>query len=207
MKGKTMQAIRLQRRGVSENVEASLPSGGHLEIALHHGLGAFTYTISHEIDRGEDRPKGRDSRFQKLDCTDTADAIKQVSRRENLTFEPDIEAYMYSNRRAVEIWPYIATDVYWTCASYEPGTNTIRHEPSNVCLIVFRDGEACQYPDDPANRKYMVAIKDACDCYNGSVTAHGEGQERKEWAAWLLGEYIKDRHDGRPVKLTSIARS
>ncbi len=58
-------------------------------------------------------------------------------RETQLQFAPEIEAYMAYRDCELRVYPYLASDVYLCAASYEPETDTIRYDPSNMCLIAL----------------------------------------------------------------------
>ncbi len=208
-----MSKIQLQRQGVAETYNASLPNGDHVQISYHHGGKYFFVDRSY---KGRDK-NGRPGSFREhiqLKASTLSGAVEAAAKRFRVEFDSEIEAYMYSNSGTLRAYPRVATDVYFTVATYEPGTDTIRHEPSNVCLIdfgeeseyKFTDGKASHFSDG-ANRKYQAEIEDAIGNYNSNIAAHGEGDERKEWLAWLVSEYIKKNHKGeKPKRLQSIRR-
>ncbi|RPJ28642.1 MAG: hypothetical protein EHM35_13605 [Planctomycetaceae bacterium] len=203
-------------------VHGSCLSGVYFEIAYHYGGGYWfcQETIKRPNTTRPNWPDICTVRHHQLKASTPEDAIVETGRMMHVEFEPEIEAYMYYNASTYQLYPHLASDVFWTCATYEPGTDTIRHEPTNVCLIVFDDDDhnplphvikgevgARQYPHDGYNRRWTEQIQKALDSYNSNPEAHGKGRERKEWLAWLVGEYIKDVPGEKPVKVARIARS
>lgn len=205
----TGEKIQLRRQGTSKNVNGHLPGGDRIEIYYHNIHKNFQV----KIERTETK-SGITTTIpvHTVKAVETlSEAIAQIEKKFNVLFDPEIEAYCYSGSKTLEIWPHLRNDVYITCATYEPGTDSIRHEPSNICLIVFGNEEngpaAQQYTEDPANQNYTVLVQKAIESYNSNVGAHGRGVERKEWLAWLIGQYIKEIPGEKPIRTQSISRT
>ncbi len=204
-----MEKVQLKRQGVGQTLRAVLPSGEHITIMYHHGKGCWglnRYGI--EVPKG---PRTYDVWTMLPKATGLEEAKIAAGNVLGVAFEDEVEAYCYAGEATLRAYPRIKNDVFLACATYEPGTDTIRHEPSNVCLIVFSEGNhpwghAELYPDDRANLKYSDAVIKACDSYNSNVKAHGLGVERKEWLAWLVSEYIKEMPGQKPKKVRHINR-
>ena len=136
---------------------------------------------------------------------------------EQCGFSADVEAYMcytehYSPKGETGNYPYLDSDVYITCATYEPETDTIRHEPSNRCLVAFGSGTDAVVAFDPGTEPYLPQINSAytefLKDHNQRMTKWGGPLYPKIWMAWLLGEYIKDQCPGEtPVKVRRIERN
>ena len=124
-----------------------------------------------------------------------------------MEFASELEAYCYASAHELTIWPHIATDVYVLACSFEPGSNTIRHEPSNVCLIAFDGPTAARFDIDGAAKPYLAEVAKA---YTEFLRSHNQRMgeyDAKCWLAWLLSEYIKDNHGTQGTKRrTFIAR-
>lgn len=200
--------IQLQRRGTSQTAQGHLESGSHIEIGYHHGLKYWFVEVTDYVETdGYERVAGTD--HIRLNSDSLEEAIIDAEKTLNVEFSPFIEAYCY---------PCTEGDKYITCAVYEPYSNTIRHAITNVCLVVFHNdigtplphvikGEegAEMYQHDPANKKYTKQIIEAIGYYNANVGAHGKGEKRKAWLAWLIGEYIKKTGE-KTVALNDIIK-
>lgn len=223
-----MKTTQLQRQGVSNTVRGWLPSGAYVEIYFHHGKGTYECKTSLEV-KGNNQGTYAWTGHQELSADSLPGAIEETSAILCSPFDPEIEAYCYSGAASLKIWPYIGTDVYITCATYEPGSDTIRHEPTNQCLVTFvkstakikaavrpraawgwgNPWKASLYQHEGNNKepKRAACIKKAIDVYNSHVKAHGLEDERKEWLAWLISAYLKKTPGQKPKRLQSIRRN
>lgn len=147
------------------------------------------------------------------DCT-TRDAAKTSALAHirktvgfDVEFAQNIEAYCYNTAHECRIWPQVAADIYVLACSFEPATNTIRHEPTNVCLIAFDGPTAARFDVDRAAVPYRAQIDEA---YGEFLKSHNQRMgeyDAKCWLAWLLSEYIKGNHaDQRPVRRKYVSR-
>lgn len=126
--------------------------------------------------------------------------------RESVKFSDDIEVYCYHSEAELKLWPKVADDIYICCATYEPATETIRHEPSNVCLIAWND-DLPVFDVDMANSKYREICKEAHDQYEAAHNQRRGRYDARGWLAWLISETIKDCCKGEhPVKRKSVIR-
>jgi len=202
--------VRLQRQGVSETLHGTLPNGNHISIFYHAGLKQWTREIEHTRKDGQTFGK-----TDTIGICNLSQALQATERDLGVKFEPVIEAYMYYSEWMRGQYPHIATDAYITCATYEPGSETIRHEPSNICLVYFEHppleigwNKTAYLYDDAGNLPYREQIKNAITHYNSNVAAHGKGRDRVLWLTWLLGECIKDKcPDQAPILTHSLERA
>jgi hypothetical protein len=120
-------------------------------------------------------------------------------------FSKNVEAYCYNTENEMRIWPHIASDVYVAAAAvYERPTDTIRHVPSNVCLIRWVDGKP-DFDLDAAAKPYRAECEEAHGEFLKSHNQRNADHENKSWLAWLLSEYIKELHPGeKPATLRTI---
>lgn len=130
---------------------------------------------------------------------------ESVKALRNLTgqaygFDDAVEAYAYHTEHELAIWPHIASDVFVTCASYDPDEDVIRHEPDGAILVRFSPLEIA--PGECAE----VAQKAADEYVKSHIQRMGE-LDAKGWFAWLLGEYIKDKLGHDPVRINTVIRS
>jgi len=202
------EEVQLQRQGISHTLRGHMANGDYIIITFYHGSDNPYYFLEIEHTNKKGITTGRHVELK--NATTVEEAISIAALELNCQFNPEIEAYCYSDKISLRTWPYIANDVYITCATYETITDTIRHEPSNICLINFSDNDKMtgkQYKHDPANRKYTEQIKRALEPFNSNVAAHGIGTERKEWLAWLVSQYIRDIAGERPIRTKSISKT
>jgi len=197
---------QLRRQGVSETVNGYTKGGIHVEIGYHHGGKYYFCDATHRAEGTDLRMPTYSTKHMKLKAESMDDAIKESGEKLKIEIDPEIEAYCYSNAKTRELWPRVVDDVYITSATYNAYSDTIRHEPTNVGLIWFgEDGKSeGQQFRDGYNEKWTKQIKNALKSYNSNVEAHGEGVERKEWLAWLVGQYIRELPGEKPMRTQKI---
>jgi hypothetical protein len=214
-----MTQIQLKRQGVSSTVNGTfLPcQHGHswfIEIASYQGVYWFAemnYPNCHEcysVKAGQIAWSNHNTKHATTEAAQ-AEALQAIARRVGapVEFAPDVEAYMYYSAADLRIWPHIASDVYVLACSYEPATNTIRHEPTNVCLIAFEGATEARFDIDRAAEPYRAEIDRVYVEFLKSHNQRAGEYEAKCWLAWLLSEYIKKSHIAqKPVRRRFIAR-
>ena len=107
-------------------------------------------------------------------------------------FAPDIQAYSYNNTWTLTNYPETRTDVYLLTCSYDPASDTIRHEPSDDILVAFdgpRMNELLSHKG-----KYSSQIEKAYHEFLKSHNQRDGEREAKRWMTWLLSEYIREEH-------------
>jgi hypothetical protein len=129
--------------------------------------------------------------------------IKRLTGRD-VQFSTDVEVYCFNDDWTMKHFPHTANDIYVASAVYEQPTDTIRHVPSNVCLITFQ-GDRAPFDTDAAAAPYRAECEKAFHEFLLDHNQRKSDRENKGWLAWLLSEYIKDAHpDEKPVKLRTI---
>jgi hypothetical protein len=124
-----MNPIFLKRNGISHSYRA---------IATESG-----YSITFDSKDGQEEFAGQVHRHgekvRSLSMTGPLDTLKAYyAVNLHLTFAPEIEADQFYFPEDFLMHPHLATDIYRAVAQYEPYSETIRHIPTNVCLIHFR---------------------------------------------------------------------
>ncbi|MEN6537692.1 MAG: hypothetical protein ABFD89_28830 [Bryobacteraceae bacterium] len=121
-------------------------------------------------------------------------------------FAPFVEAYMCYSDADLRIWPFLADDVYITCATYEPGSDTIRHQPTNECLVAFDGPTTARLDIDAATLPYRAKVEEAYLEFLKPFNQRDGERAAKTWLAWLIGEYIKALPGQSPAVLKSMVR-
>lgn len=142
---------------------------------------------------------------EKRGHTEARKVIKQLT---GVTVElsKDVEHYMYDNAANLRIWPYLADDVYVAACVYEAGSNTIRHVPTNICLIAFGETlDDAVFDMDAANEPYRELAKKAYKEFCKEHNQRDSERDNRGWLAWILSEYIKGECEGqKPQKMSDI---
>jgi hypothetical protein len=178
-----MLTIQKQRQGVANHVRAwflPCPHGesyhwewqswrdkdnGQAEICYpncaechgqHRGQVAWSLNSIWHKDHFQRRPDTTKFKTETLAAAEklSAAAILRLTGVE-VEFSKNVEAYCYNTENEMRIWPHIASDVYVAAAVYERPTDTIRHVPSNVCLIRWVDGKP-DFDLDAAAKPYRA---------------------------------------------------
>ena len=127
-----------------------------------------------------------------------AKALRTIRRIVNPDEWPDwkfadrVEAYMYYSEADYRIWPHLKDDIFIQAARYEPETDTVRHVPSNVCLIAFEGPTEARFDIDSASRPYRESAERAYKYFLQPVNQRMGERDAKGWLAWLTSEYIKE---------------
>ena len=151
------------------------------------------------------RADSRNSRFVDLPTAEkeSVAAIHRLTGQE-VQFSPDVEVYSFNDNWTLKHYPRTASDIYIATAVYEEYSDTVRHRPSNMCLIAF-NGDHAPFDVDAGAARYRTQCEKA---YHEFLLEHNQRKsprENKGWLAWLLSEYIKDGYpDEKPIKLASI---
>jgi hypothetical protein len=182
-------------QGKTWKVEVNFPNCEHCHGSRRGQIAWHNYP-SYKIDRDVDMVKRR--------------LTMELSRllKDRVEFAPHVEAYMAYTEAELRIWPHLKDDIYVLTASYEPETDTIRHEPSNICLIAFKGPKYANLAMDAAAAKYSEQITRAyVEFMKDHVQRDGE-KAAKNWLAWLLSAYIRDAHpEEQPVVSSSPTRA
>lgn len=170
--------IVLQRRGCSTTREFSDPAGKFYLIDTP-GRGI-------EVLFGKEAKK-----FFRPDqvayFTDIEAFLAELTGRE-YRFANETEAYCFTG-----IGIHIEkTDLFFSPMVFEESTHTIRHIPTNICVVAFDDEDFNKRRTDidRASEPYQFAIQQAlsgihpCDLRSGF-------QNGARRLAWLAGEYLK----------------
>lgn len=138
-------------------------------------------------------------------------ALPEIQRLtgQRWTFSERVEAYCCYSEADYMGYPRLRDDVFLACASYEPQTNTIRHEPSNICLVAFDgpEGTAAHFHVDAAAKPYRKQVALAYKEYRKSHVQRDPQAYARTWFAWLLSEYIKELPGEKPVVRERMIRS
>jgi len=214
--------IQLQRRGVSHSLQARFAQCPHgeshyVEIQDYQGrawLATIHYRNCAECEGHRRRGQAHWSNRHCFLETHTVDAAKQQVLnalagfvKEPVEFSPFIEAYMAYSEHDHRVHPCVRDDRYVLACSYEPGTDTIRHEPTNVCLIAFDGPMEAVSKLDPAAEPYRCQIEKAYREFTKEHNQRMGEKAAKNWLAWLLSEYIKELPGQSPIVALSPTRS
>ncbi len=205
-----MEEIILQRQGVSMTLRASC-AFGHIQLQSV-GDGKYIWELSYP-SRHDFEPellRGQIAACGKAVPLDMAKTLVRHAIKEKFgidaAFSPATEAYCYADAKSLAIWPHIASDIYIAAASYEPNTDTIRHEPSNMCLIAFGGGST-RFDIDAGAAKYRAVCE---ECHAEYLKEHNQRNsdiDNKGWLAWLISETIKERFPDETCRvMTTIVR-
>ena len=92
-------------------------------------------------------------------------------------------------------------DLFLSPMRYEPGSDTIRHVPTNICVTAFEDGKfASPILDvDKAAAPYLGAVTKALNAgFHSCDTAQGNDHCKRR-LAWLAGAYLLQDAPGEHV--------
>jgi hypothetical protein len=206
-----MTTVQLQRRGVSKDCfycwfnPCAHGERNHIEFIRHYrGFWLVNWSLPN-CHTCHMTSRGQTARRWECPIDDFTAAKDTVTRETQLEFAPEIEAYMAYSDCELRVYPYLASDVYLCAASYEPETNTIRHDQSNLCLIAL--GPIPDFDVDQGAAMYRPVCEKAHEEFLKEINQRRGERGAKAWLAWLVSEYIKDEFPGeRPVKRSSPVR-
>jgi hypothetical protein len=119
-------------------------------------------------------------------------------------FADKAEAYCCYTDADYRAYPHLAADVFIACATYDPASDTIRHEPTDAVLVQFPGTATIKYD---TTGKYRPQIERAYVEYAKEHNQRDGATRAKTRFAWLLSEYIKGEHPGEtPVEVQRIER-
>jgi hypothetical protein len=212
-----METIQLQRQGVSNTLRARFNPcphghGWYLQIQEFQGRGFIGYLNTPNCHVCDSKNCGQvswstnrvwnEATPQPLETVKAA-VLKHLPGCE---FAPFVEAYCCYTECDLRTYPRLIDDVYITCATYEPNTDTIRHEPTNECLVAFDGPTAARFDIDAATIPYRAKVEEAYNYFLRDVQQRQGERAAKTWLAWLIGEYIKALPNQHPLALKSLVR-
>lgn len=165
----------LQRRGIGQQLEYH--NCQHKFHLVARTDGAF------DLSMGDDGYKV----FRKDEGYAAVEAFLAERTGQNLTFAKEVLAYAYASVGT----QLEQSDLFFSPLRYEASTDTIRHVPTNYCVVAFEDGKFSQPVFDvdraaaflqPAVAKALKVGFHDCDRRNGDDYC-------KRRLAWLAGEY------------------
>jgi len=175
----------LQRRGIGQQLEYS--NRQHHFFLVARTDGAF------DLFLGENGCKvfTRDEGFQAVE------AFIQKYTGEKLTFAKDVLAYAYASAGT----NLEQTDVFFSPLRYEASTDTIRHVPSNYCVVAFNEGDFAQpiLDVDRAAQFLQPAVSKALKTGFHDCDRKLGGEYCKRRLAWLAGSYHLESQEGEIV--------
>lgn len=188
----------LQRRGISTTREY-----GNKE----HGF--------YVVDRRDERISvhfrerdGKEERFARFfgedKLAEAQEEIKAVTGAD-LRFGESTLAYCYASLGAASVEQ---DDVFLSPLRYEPGSDTIRHVPTNYCVVAFEDGLFAKpvLDIDAAAGFLRPAVEDALKCgFHHCDTRYGDDYCKRR-LAWLAGRYVITRHTGASLDSQVLKR-
>lgn len=196
-----MSVIHLRRQGVGSMLNGTFNPCQHghpWHLEMHETSATLCYPNCEEC---QGRKRGQIAKTWQENSRETLKA--KIEKHVGMKFSPNVEAYMYYGADTLRIWPHVASDVYLACATYEPGMDTIRHEPTNICLVAF--GSEHLFDMDAANKPWRAICQKAHEEYLKPHNQRGGERDAKGWMAWLISEWIREA-GGKPVLKKSIIR-
>lgn len=196
--------IYLERQGVSQTKNCAHPLF-YVEIGPHYGRAKWFAEV-HYANNSNYTPNNQGQKYQQDYSLGSELAALQWAEQQiwALTKKPvkimeQTIHYCHSNKTS---YKYENDDLFLAPVFYEETTDTIRHYPSNCCLVVFHDGlfEKAVTEIDKAANKYLPQITKALSTgFHECDKKHGNDHCKRR-LAWLIGEYIKrDHNEGRAI--------
>ncbi len=189
----------LQRRGISTTREY-----GNKE----HGF----YVVDRRDERISvhfgDRHHGKEERFVRFFGEDKlleAQAEIKLVTGADLRFGESTLAYCYASLGAAGVEQ---DDVFLSPLRYEPGSDTIRHVPTNYCVVAFEDGLFSKpvLDVDAAASALRPAVEEAFKRgFHPCDTRYGDDYCKRR-LAWLAGSYVITRHTGASLDAQVLKR-
>ena len=186
--------IVMERRGISNTREFGAPDGSF--YLIESPCRGMEVTICEKITKF--RPDQVDYR------TEIEEFLKEQTGREYL-FSQATEAYCFTGLGM----PVEAEDLFFTPFRFEESTDTIRHYPTNICLVHFDDGtyDSLSTDMDKASAPYQQAIETAIRHCKMDKSVENIKKRR---LAWLAGEYYKQQwakeNPGKELPVTVLKR-
>lgn len=151
--------------------------------------------------------KEADTRVRYFGETAKADVEKRLSEHlgREISIAPEVEAYCYASLGCAAVE---REDVFFSPLIYQPSTDTIRHVPTNYCVVAFDDGKFDQMrlDVDRAAAPYLEAVQQARkDGFHSCDTARGDDYCKRR-LAWLAGAYIMKAHPAETIKVAALGR-
>ena len=186
--------IVMERRGVSSQREFGDPYGSfYLTEVPGRGM-----EVAIKDKRTMFRPDQVDFR------SEIEAFLKEQSGREVL-FSQATEAYCFTGLGL----PLEAEDLFFSPFRFEPSTETIRHYPTNICLVHFEEGKyaGLRTDIDNAASPFQSSIERAIkDCRIDKI----DDNLKKRRLTWLAGEYFKQHwakeNPGKEMPVTILKR-
>lgn len=187
--------LHMQRRGISQREEFF---DAQLRISI------VRETHDHWILSWG---KEADASARYLGDTAKAEVEKRLSEHlgREISIAPEVEAYCYASLGCAA---GEREDVFFSPLLYQPSTDTIRHVPTNYCVVAFDDGKFDQMrlDIDRAAAPYLAAVQQATkNGFHSCDTALGDDYCKRR-LAWLAGAYIMNAHPAETIKVAALGR-
>ena len=188
----------LQRRGISTTREY-----GNKEHDFYVVDRRDERISVHFGDR--DRKEERFVRFFGEDKLIEAQAEIKAVTGADLRFGESTLAYCYASLGAASVEQ---DDVFLSPLRYEPGSDTIRHVPTNYCVVAFEDGlfDKPVLDIDRAARGFQPAVEEALKRgFHSCDTRYGDDYCKRR-LAWLAGRHVITQHLGASIATQVLKR-
>lgn len=182
----TSHRMFMQRRGVSTQREYENPE--HNFFVIETPNGRWDVTIGDKVRQTFAHYQGRQA------------VEEYIQGRTGVAFRfaEETLAYCFSNS---QLSPIAKDDLFLSPLRYEPGSDTIRHVPTNICVTAFEDGkfEVPILDVDKAAAPYLGAVVKALNAgFHSCDTAQGNDHCKRR-LAWLAGAYLLQDTPGKHV--------
>ena len=186
----------LQRRGITNTREYGNTT--HHFYVIEDGWRAIV-TFSES-----DKKPNRAVKFHGEHYLHDAQAIIQEIGAD-LRFAHSTLAYCYASLGGGEIEK---DDVFLSPLRYEVGSDTIRHVPTNYCVVAFEDGQFSKpiFDVDRAASGLQPAVTKALQRGFHSCNLRLGDDHCKRRLAWLAGAYLMDQHTDAQIAAEVLAR-
>ena len=168
----------LQRRGISQKRE--------------YGNAKYNFGVEQFADGSwefSNNPNFAGQRISKEEGVAAVESLIQKHCGESLKFGKETIAYCYAG---LGYAPVEKDDVFFSPVFYCEYSDSVRHAPSNVCLVAFEDGKFDQpkFDVDRAASEYLVHVHRALQCgFHSCDTKYGDDYCKRR-LAWLSGCFL-----------------